>query len=97
MTTSTELTNTEKIAAFELLIEAIETKYDCDGMCGMIRYIWADGEIETDALVYVEGVIKEDLYAKNETILHYDAYLFSPPDGDSRIAWCEQKIAQLKS
>jgi len=88
----------EKIQAFKALIYAMETRqFDYDCMCGMIKAVWADGLIGTYALDYIECVIKEELIIKNETRVHYDAYLFRPDDMPPRVAWCKAQIKQLKT
>jgi len=87
------MTTNDKIAAFELLIERMKES-ECSGMCRALMSLGVYGKIETDAVVYVAGVIKDELKKLKKRT---DGFLFTPYSIPPRVAWCKAQIAALKA
>jgi|GEM_PF-3079676 len=90
------MTTSKKIAAFELLIERMKES-PCSGMCRALISLQFYNKINNQARLYILGVIKAELTARNNSISHTPSvYLFPSYDTQPRLEWCEAKIKQLK-
>jgi len=99
----TELTSLQKNVVIDTLQQlAIELRENnrgkkfVFGMCVPLAWLRRSASVTEEGYLLVMGIINNEMFAENKKI-SWGHHLFPPRDIPPRIAWCQQKIAQLKS
>jgi len=91
------LTNDQKVAAFEQLMHALQAlQHKYSGLCAALEHALECEWIEQEVYEYIKCLIETELKELNANG-GKNIWLFSSDGIPPRIAWCQQKIAQLKS
>jgi len=93
------LTNDQKVAAFQKIVAYIEIWGVCTLRVPMENMV-VRGELHQVEFLFLEEQIENEIKAKNAALPKgsaWEQYMFEPFDGDSRIAWCQEKIEALQA
>ena len=93
------LTNDQKVAAFQKIVAYIE-KNPVWALCVPMDNMVVRGELHLVEFLFLEEEIEAEIRNKNAALPEgsaWEHYMFEPFDGDSRIAWCQQKIEALQA